>query len=118
VAAPVIFAVVELRSRRLGDEGNDEMISAMTALGIAVGGTLICYLLLARSQNRRTGRGSSRDGFSGTDGGGIVGGDSGGHFGGFGGNHSPSDNSGNPGDAGGGDSGGGSDGGGGGGGSD
>jgi hypothetical protein len=35
------------------------MMSAMTALGIAVGGTLICYLLLARSQNRRTGRGSA-----------------------------------------------------------
>ncbi len=36
------------------------MTSAMTAFGMALGGTsLICYLLMTRLQNRRANRGSS-----------------------------------------------------------
>jgi hypothetical protein len=85
------------------------MMGAMAVFGIAISGTLICCLLVAHPRNRRAGRGSSRDGFSGADSGGT--GDSGSHFGWFDGHHSSSDHSGNPGD-GGGDSGGSSDGGG------
>lgn len=50
------------------------MTSAMTAFGIAAGGTsLICYALMARLRNRLAVRGSSRDG-SGAAGGGDGGG--------------------------------------------
>ena len=83
------------------------MTSAMTAFGIAVGGTsLICYALMTRLQNRRGNRRSSGDNAS-ADGGNYVGG--GGrtiaHW--FGGGHSGLDSSGNPSDTNGSDSGGG-----------
>jgi hypothetical protein len=91
-------------------------MSAITALVVAVGGTLICYLLMTRARTRRANRGSSGDSNSGTDTGGTVGGDGGGHFNWFSGDHSGSGNAGHPGDGGGGgsDGGGGRDGGGGG----
>ena len=51
------------------------MTSAMAAFGIAVGGTsLICYLLMTRSQNSRRKRRSAGDS-SATDGGNYSGGD-------------------------------------------
>jgi hypothetical protein len=90
------------------------MTRAMTAFGIAVGGTsLICYVPMTRLQNSQRNRRSSGD-RSATDGSNYAGGDSWtiSHW--FGGNGSASDSSGNPGDGGGGDSGGGGDGGGGG----
>ena len=90
------------------------MTSAMMAFGIAVGGTsLICYVLMTRSQNRNrraSGDGRSPDGsnYAASDGWTIA------NW--FGSNHSTLDRSGNPTDFGGGDFGGGGDGGGGGGG--
>ncbi|HEV3500225.1 MAG TPA: hypothetical protein VGZ92_07855 [Bradyrhizobium sp.] len=88
------------------------MTSAMMAFGIAVGGTsLICYVLMTRSQNRNrraSGDGRSPDGsnYAASDGWTIASW--------FGSDHnSASDSSGNPSDLGGGDSGGGGDGGGG-----
>jgi len=90
------------------------MTSAMTAFGIAVGGTsLVCYVLMTRLQNRRGSRRSSGDRPS-PDGSNYATGDGWAISTGFGGHHSASDNSGNPSDGGCGDSGG-SDGGGGGG---
>jgi hypothetical protein len=51
------------------------MTIAMTAFGMAVGGTsLICYLLMARLQNRRANRRSSGH-IPSPDGGNFVGGD-------------------------------------------
>src|SRR5216684_3968939 len=94
----------------------ETMTSAMTAFGMALGGTsLICYLLMTRLQNRRANRGSS--GRSPAPDGGNYGGGGGGWsiFTRFGGDNSASDSSGNPGDSAGTDSGGGGDGGGGGG---
>jgi hypothetical protein len=88
------------------------MSGAMTAVGIAIGGTsLICYLLLMRPQNRRAYRGSSYDS-SGSDGGSYSGGGGWSLFSWIGGGDSTPDNSGTSGggDSGrGGDSGGGGD---------
>jgi hypothetical protein len=91
------------------------MTSAMTALGIAVGGTsLIGYLLMTRLRNDKRSRGSSPDS-SGSDSGHYAGGEGWGIASWFGGGDSASDNSctsSDGGDSGGGDSGGGGDGGG------
>jgi hypothetical protein len=91
------------------------MTNAMTAFGIAVGGTSLLYLLMKRLQNGRRSRGSSPDN-TGSDSGSYAVGDGGGIAAWFGGGDSASDNSCSSGD--GGDSGGGGDGGGGGGGGD
>ena len=50
------------------------MTSAMTAFGIAVGGTSLLYLLMTRLQNGKRNRGSS-SASSGSDGGHYAGGD-------------------------------------------
>jgi hypothetical protein len=95
----------------------ESMTNAMTAFAIAVGSTsLVCYVLMARSQNRRANRCSSSDG-SGPDGG-NYGGDGWSVASWFFGHPSAIDSSGNPSDWGGGDSGGGDSGGGDGGGGD
>jgi hypothetical protein len=83
------------------------MTSAMTAFGIAVGGTsLVCYVLMTRLQNRRGNRRSSGDNSS-ADGANYAGGDGWTIGNRFGGDHSALDSSGNPTDFGGGDVGGG-----------
>src|ERR1700730_17164452 len=87
------------------------MTNAMTAFGIAVGGTSLLYLLMTRLRNGRRSRGSSSDS-SGSDSGYYAGGDGWGLSSWFGGGDSASDNSCTSSD--GGDSGGGGDGGGGG----
>jgi len=93
----------------------ETMTSAMTAFGMALGGTsLICYLLMTRLQNRRANRGSSGRSPA-PDGANYAGGGGWSIFTRFGGDNSASDSSGNPGDSAGTDSGGGGDGGGGGG---
>jgi hypothetical protein len=103
----------QVPSCRSGRE--EAMTSAMTAFGIAVGGTsLICCLLMTRLQNRRANRGSSGRSAA-PDGGNYAGGEGWSIFKLFGGDNSISDSSGNPADSAGTDSGGGSDGGGGGG---
>jgi len=87
--------------------------SALTAVGILIGGTsLACYLLMTRSAKRRARRGLSRDG-SGPDGGSYLESSNGSILSSFAGEHSAADSSGNV-DGGGGDNGGGGDGGGGG----
>ena len=86
--------------------------SALTAVGILIGGTsLACYLLMTRSAKRRARRGLSRDG-SGPDGGSYLESSNGSILSSFAGEHSAADSSGNV-DGGGGDNGGGGDGGGG-----
>ena len=83
------------------------MTSAMTAVGMAIGGTsLICYRLLSRPQHRRADRGSSGDS-SGAAGSSYSGGDGWNLFGRIGGGDSGSDNSSSSSDSGGADSGGG-----------
>ena len=94
------------------------MTRELTAIAIAVGSTsLICFVLMARLERRRSGRRTVSDG-GGSEGGTFAGGDSGSHFWGwFSGDHFASDSSGHSGGSGsfGGDSdgGGGGDGGGG-----
>jgi hypothetical protein len=88
------------------------MTSAMTAFGIAVGGTSLLYLLMTRLRNGKRSRGSSPDNW-GSDGGHYAGGEGRSLASWFGGGDSGSDNSCTSSD--GGDSGGGGDGGGGGG---
>ena len=88
------------------------MTGAMATFGIVVGGTsLICYLLMTRSQSGKRNLRSSGDSST-PDGGGYAAGDGGTLASWFGSGHSVSDSSGNPSDFGAGDSGGGGDGGG------
>src|SRR5260221_4403835 len=92
------------------------MTSALAVFGIAVGTTsLVCYLLMTRSPNRRANRASSGDG-SGADDGNYSDGNGWSISDWFGGGHAAFDSSGNPSDFGGADSGSGGDAGGGGGG--
>jgi hypothetical protein len=84
------------------------MTSAMTAFGIAIGGTSLLYLLITRLQNGKRSRGSSPDS-SGSDSLHYAGGEGWGIASWFGSGDSASDNScpsSDGGDSGGGDSGG------------
>jgi len=83
------------------------MTRAMAAIGIAVGGTSLIYLVLTRWQSRTRKRRWSGDGS--IDGSSDHGGVEGSGHGWFGGEHSAPDGSGNPTDSGSGDSGGGGD---------
>jgi len=83
------------------------MTRAMAAVGIAVGGTSLIYLVLTRWQNRTRKRRWSGD--SSGDGNSDHGGNGGSGHGWVGGDHSALDGSGNPIDTGSGDSGGGGD---------
>src|SRR5437879_4522989 len=89
-----------------------KMPSQMMAFAIAVGGTsLVCYLLMTRSQNRRANRRAPRDGFL-PDGANYTAAEGWSISSRFGGDSPACDSSGNPSDSAGGDSGGGADGGG------
>ncbi len=63
---------IRVRGSETGEEKT--MTSAMTAFGIAVGGTSLLYLLMTRLQNGKRNRGSSSDS-SRSDGGPYAGGD-------------------------------------------
>ena len=89
------------------------MTSQMMAFAIAVGGTsLVCYLLMTRSQNRRANRSAPRDGFL-PDGANYTAAEGWSISSRFGGDSPTCDSSDSPSDSAGGDSGGGADGGGG-----
>jgi hypothetical protein len=93
----------------------DTMTSGMTAFMVAVGGTsLICYLLMNRVQNRKTGRDSTGGDSSGTSSNGSSGGDGWNPLSWFGNDSSSSDSSTSSSDSGGDSGGGGGDSGGGG----